>query len=335
MKTLHLLVLGIMFALIVKDARAAGFQHIMVPDPVDKPLSVGIWYPSKSPVHESPDSPLGQLLAVGGDVSGKQLPLIVISHGNGGIFTSHADTALALAEAGFVVAAVTHTGDNADDDSSPASRWMLDRPRHVHLLIDYMLAKWPAHARIDATRIGVFGFSAGGYTALVLIGGIPDAKRAVAHCAANPDELVCQLGDTRDFDNPKIAAALASKGNRDARIGAAVIAAPGFGFAFDPDSLARVAIPVQLWAAAEDRNVPYTSNTVIIRASLGTPPDFHDIAGAGHYSFLPACPARLAALPIGAKICTDSPGFDRVAFHQEFNKDVVDFFSAHLERRIK
>jgi hypothetical protein len=42
MKTLHLLVQGILFALIVTEARAAGFQQIMVPDAVDRPLSVGI-----------------------------------------------------------------------------------------------------------------------------------------------------------------------------------------------------------------------------------------------------------------------------------------------------
>jgi predicted dienelactone hydrolase len=29
-------------------------------------------------------------------------------------------------------------------------------------------------------------------------------------------------------------------------------------------------------------------------------------------------------------ICTDAPGFDRVAFHKEFNADVLAFFRANL-----
>jgi predicted dienelactone hydrolase len=44
-------------------------------------------------------------------------PLVLISHGTGGSGASHYDTALALALAdeGFVVAALTHTGDNYMD----------------------------------------------------------------------------------------------------------------------------------------------------------------------------------------------------------------------------
>lgn len=44
--------------------------------------------------------------------------------------------ALVMRHVALVVAAVTHTADNADDENFPASRWLLDRPRHIHLLID-------------------------------------------------------------------------------------------------------------------------------------------------------------------------------------------------------
>src|SRR5215510_7646801 len=96
---------------------SVGFQQLTVPDPNGKPLSVGIWYPSQS--HPSSQS-LGmfmQVVAVSGEISGHRLPLILISHGNAGSLASHYDTALALAQSGFVVAAVTHTGDNYADQS--------------------------------------------------------------------------------------------------------------------------------------------------------------------------------------------------------------------------
>ena len=63
-----------------------------------------------------------------GAVSGARHPLIVMSHGTGGMALNSYDTAVALAEAGFVVAAVTHTGDNYRDQSTSfASRNFADR----------------------------------------------------------------------------------------------------------------------------------------------------------------------------------------------------------------
>ena len=93
-------------------AFSAGFEQVMVPDPSGAPLEVGIWYPSKDPVTSQRLGLFAQTVANDGAVAGRGLPLIVMSHGTGGSFEGHYDTALALAEAGFVVAAVTHTGDN-------------------------------------------------------------------------------------------------------------------------------------------------------------------------------------------------------------------------------
>ena len=104
-------------------ALSAGFEQVMVPDPDGAPLEVGIWYPSEAPAAPQRLGLFQQTVADGGAVAGRDLPLIVMSHGTGGSFEGHYDTALALAEAGFVVAAVTHTGDNYRDRSSwPASK---------------------------------------------------------------------------------------------------------------------------------------------------------------------------------------------------------------------
>jgi predicted dienelactone hydrolase len=40
-----------------------------------------------------------------------------------------------------------------------------------------MLGEWPDAARIDAERIGLYGFSFGGYTGLAVIGGNPDLRK--------------------------------------------------------------------------------------------------------------------------------------------------------------
>jgi len=75
------------------------------------------------------------------------------------------------------------------------------------MVIDYLVTTWPDHARIDARKIGMFGFSAGAFAALTTIG-------------------------------------------HDPRVKAAVVAAPGYGFTFVPNGLAKATVPVQIWSGA-------------------------------------------------------------------------------------
>jgi predicted dienelactone hydrolase len=314
--------------LVAGRAAAVGFQTATVPDPDDRPIEIGIWYPSDAPVPAEPNTPFRQALAVNGALAGDRLPLVIISHGKGGWLGAHADTALALAQAGFVVVAPTHTGDNGDDESYPPARWMVDRPRHLSRVLDYMLAAWNEHGHLDASRIGTFGFSAGGYTALVAIGGEPDLQAAADHCANDPAELTCMLGMASAFTGPTAAPTW----HHEPRIKAAVVAAPGLGFAFTAKGLARVTAPVQLWAASGDRNVPPASNSDIVRLALGSRAEFHSVDGPGHFVFRPPCrPDLEAAFPkVWAMACVDPPGFDRAAFHRRFNADVVAFFERTL-----
>jgi predicted dienelactone hydrolase len=104
-------------------------------------------------------------------VIGAKLPLVIFSHGRGGWFGGHSDTAEALADAGFVVAAINHPGDNGNDSSQrdKMSVWQ-SRPVDMVRLLDFMLHDWKDKAVIDPARIGFFGFSLGGYTGLVLVG---------------------------------------------------------------------------------------------------------------------------------------------------------------------
>jgi predicted dienelactone hydrolase len=234
---------------------------------------------------------------------------------------SHLDTAQALAEAGFIVVAPTHPGDNFQDDAIVGhTSWFVDRSRHIAKVIDYMFGQWAGHARLGSASVGMFGFSAGGTTALISIGGVPDLSRIGRHCAQQP-EFVCgilSLSDNQaDEQSPEW--------SQDRRIAAAVIAAPGLGFAFDPIGLAHVQVPVQLWSGTEDEAVPYATNAGVVRGLLPHAPDFHSVEGAAHLSFLAPCTPQTPP-----PLCQDPPGFDRVRFHQDFNQALIAFFSRHL-----
>jgi len=51
------------------------------------------------------------------------------------------------------------------------------RSGDIKRVVDFMLGAWPDSGRVDGQRVGLFGFSVGGYTGLVVIGGNPDFRR--------------------------------------------------------------------------------------------------------------------------------------------------------------
>lgn len=301
-----------------------GFQHLTLEDPGKAPVEIGIWYPTDAkPADQRIELGL-QSVAPNAPVTGERLPLILISHGHGGSYAGHVDTAIALANAGYVVAALTHTGDNWRDTSQAVALW--ERPRQLKLLDDYMLSAWPDHARIDADRIGAFGFSAGGFTVLAAAGGEADLETVTAHCREHPKFEVCRIVAAQP-----VAAHGPIAWTHDPRIKAVVSAAPAIGFAFGREGLAKVRQPVQLWRAADDQVLPSPYYVEPVRETLPRPPEVHVVEHAGHYDFLSPCSQALAKqIP---EICTSEPGFDRAAFHAAFDREIVAFFDRTLRGR--
>ncbi|BAN27500.1 alpha/beta hydrolase family protein [Caballeronia insecticola] len=307
-------------------AADVGFEKIEIADGAEPPLTVGIWYPTDAPASEHASGNHTQTVALDAPVVGDGLRLIVMSHGGGGSYDSHYDTALALAHAGFVAAAVSHAGDTYDDQTHVLEPWR--RTAQLHRLADFMLNEWSGHAHLDETRIGAFGFSNGGFTVLVAAGATPDLSAIAPYCRAHAEHDLCQALQHAGVDPDRAAHAPAGAWVHDPRIKAAVIAAPAFGFAFGRAGLSDVRIPIQLWRAADDHHQPHPYYDEAVRMNLPRAPEYHVVAHAGHYDFLPPCDARLSRkMPA---LCTSQPGFDRSAFHDEFNAATVRFFQTEL-----
>jgi len=182
---------GLTFCALSACVHAAGFQRGLSEDPDCNPLQIGIWYPSLAIPAPVTIGTTTMTVAPNGAVHGQALPLVVVSHGTGSSYLGHAATAVALADAGFVVVAVTHTGDNYADQRRSA--FIMDRPRHISRVIDRMLSAWGNRSAIDAARIGVFGYSSGEFTALVGVGGIADFAGFGPMCQQRPSDFACQL----------------------------------------------------------------------------------------------------------------------------------------------
>ena len=304
-------------------ALATGFQFVEIPGAADMPtIEAAVWYPSDAPVPDEPNTPFGQAVAMHAPIDGTDLPLVVISHGDGGWFGGHAPLARAIAEAGMIAVAPNHPGNSDGDETAPPSRWITERPRHLARVVDYLSRDWSESAHVDEARIGAFGFSAGAHSVLAAAGAETSLDRIAAHCDAAPDEFVCRSGMAADVVDAAGAFSATLPGLR-----AVVAAAPGFGFGFDPAQVADLDVAIQLWGAAQDTRVPYDTNIAPLAATLEAPSEAHVVEAAGHFAFRPPCnPALEQANPrVWEMACTDAPEFDREAFQQRFNRSVVEF----------
>lgn len=311
----------------LQTEKPVGFQAIKVSSSSTDAMMMGIWYPTDAKVSAQWLGTQFMQVAANGPVVGQRLPLIVISHGTGGGLVSHADLALALASAGYVVAAPMHSDNYLDQSSVGSPAYFTGRTAQLLSAIDYMLQNWSAKTQIDAGRVGVYGFSIGAFTALTAAGAQPDLRGVAGYCGKKHEFACDLLRQSKSFLLGTDLPDGFDQFGKDERIKALVLAAPGLGFSFSgPTALSQVDVPVQLWQGEQDDTVPDASNAKVVRDQLGSRVEFHPVKGAAHLSFLLPC-GLLKLTPF----CADPDGFDRQAFHADMNQQVVDFFNKQLK----
>ncbi|WP_312862918.1 MULTISPECIES: hypothetical protein [unclassified Rhizobium] len=145
------LVLAAALSLVAPSGYAAGLKFIHISGDADNPaIDAAMWFPCATPPTEvrigtlvvpaTPDCP----------IAGEALPLIIVSHGYGGWYLGHHDTAEALADAGFIVVAINHPHANHADMSKASGLGVLiERPADIKRTIDFMLDVSPDAAKID------------------------------------------------------------------------------------------------------------------------------------------------------------------------------------------
>ncbi|WP_242468281.1 alpha/beta hydrolase family protein [Burkholderia plantarii] len=262
-----------------------------------------------------------------------RFPVVVISHGRGGGPLSHRELAVALARAGFIAVLPTHVGDASGYPRAPSqARILIDRPRQAEAALDAVLTDPRFSASVDVGRIGMIGYSAGGYTALILAGAKPDFGYASAYCANHDDSGSCPRspsgGDTNGAQGKAaVPAELAAwQPPVDRRLKALVLMDP-LAMMFEAPGLSAVQVPTLLYRPQDDSYLGSARNALAVVSGLPTPPAVHIVPG-NHFVFIDPCPTSVAASV--ALICRDAPGVDRVEIHRRIDQEVVDFLRAHL-----
>jgi predicted dienelactone hydrolase len=306
----------------------AGVTRIAVPDV--EPLDALVWYPTKAPeiAWQAGELPV----AASRDAAiaaGQRFPVILLSHGSGGSPLGHRDLATHLARDGFIVVAPTQIGDSAGHaEGREAGRSLLDRPRQAVRALDTALADRRFADHADPARIGMVGFSAGGYTTLVLAGARPDYARATAYCRDHGDDRgSCGNGVSSREESAARAKELAAwQPPIETRLKAIVLMDP-VAFVFDAQALSAVQVPTLLIRPASDNFLKAPANAAAVAAGLPQPPQQVTVPGS-HFVFIDPCPREITA-KVPAP-CQDAPGIDRVAIHRQIEGEISDFLHRSL-----
>ena len=250
--------------------------------------------------------------------------LIVMSHGSGGSPWEYADLAGVLVEAGFVVALPDHLRDNHQSAQDVGPNSWRRRPQEISSAIDAIAQDARFAPRLKLDRVGMYGMSAGGLTALTLAGGRWSGAQLVQYCKENirADFYACagkvfQLkGGMLDrvkmalvplilrwrFNDPQW------HSHHEPRISAIVAGVP-YGAAFDMHSLAQPKIPVALISARQDVWLRPQFHSDAIRRVCASCTLLHDFKTGGHGALL--SPLRSPLSGLAAQLISDPAGFDR------------------------
>jgi predicted dienelactone hydrolase len=227
-------------------------------------LPVEVWYPADG---EAPGGQPNRYQALGEliDVETEALrdavpasgtfPLVLFSHGYGGIrFQSYFITEH-LASHGWVVAAPDHPGNTLLDfgqlgDDEATAQSAIDRPVDMQVTLDRLLAG-AAGVTVDGGRVAATGHSFGGWTCLELA-------------------------------------------RRDDRIRAVFPMAPGFREGSTPDMVAELERPLFIFGGSEDDTCPFATDQKAPYDLAARPRYLIQVTGAGHLDFSNLCEVPIA-----------------------------------------
>ncbi len=317
----------------------------------ERPLVTTMWYPATdgaamTKIVIPPEQPvfIGGFAARNAGLSDahETYPLILMSHGTGGAGMQMMWLARALAEEGYIVAAVDHHGNTAAEAAFDPRGFRMpwERARDITAVLDQLLTDPEWGPRIESSQIGAAGFSLGGYTVTALAGGQIDFDQFEAFCSGADRDATC--ADQGEFPeagkqftamlerDPELRSRMAEHkaSYRDERIHAVVALAPALGQAFTRDSLSTIAIPFLLIIGSADDVAPPTTNAQYIsrevpNARLLLIPD------AGHYVFLNRCNRRGKRF---VPVCRDDSATVRDHAHEVARAEAIEFFDTTFGR---
>jgi predicted dienelactone hydrolase len=304
-----------------------------------RPLKWAVWYPAVEDALEEKSSalswfdewPVARNAAL--RPSEKPYPLVLLSHGAGGVAAGLGWLAHRLAQQGFVALAVNHHGNTgAEPFRAEGFLCLWERALDLSALLSDNGWRRKLAGDVGANAC-VAGFSAGAYAAMLLMGA------RVTFSQFEPENPVkSPLRGPREFPNltDEIPALLEKnavfqkswerrkESYADNRFSAALALAPGRSvLGLEKKSLMRINKPVQIFAGAADTIAPPEQCAGWLHSCVSSSA-LEVLPKSGHYIFLPEpSPLGLEKEP---DIFIDAPGVDRNTVHERVALSAIELF---------
>jgi len=246
-------------------------------------LPVTVWFPSNDGGHD--------LVTYGGLLDGNAYtdvspacdqprPVLLFSHGYGGVRWQSPYLGEYLSTHGWIVAAPDHVGNTFSDASASASDLLSRRPQDITDTYNWLIAQsvdpnGPLYGCLDPNDgYAVAGHSFGGYTAYVVGGAkVTDPTGASTLSYADP------------------------------RVWAVVALAPWDGAGALTDGTADIAVPTMTLSGGQDTTTPWALVSGLATQIRSRPRYIGEFPTGGHFSFSPV--ACLIPATSGSNGCGD------------------------------
>ena len=305
----------------------------------NRPLITEVWYPTTDSIqkHNTGFVPFARMETVkDGKIANKKYPLIMISHGTGGGRLTLEWLADILVQNGFMVAAVDHWGNTYDNKIAIDFVTPWQRPRDISFVLTRLLNDSKFGPAIDQDRIGMAGFSLGGYTTISLAGGVLnfDALKEFTNSPTGQKEVNIPefpgLMEVIKTGKPDESFKNSPQHLKDKRFKAYFAICPALGQGFAAASqFEEIDKPLYIVEVESDGITPYKTNAEHYHDLIPASQYFLIKGKANHYVFLgeAADPVKKEA-PV---YFVDDPSVDRHAIHQQVGEMAAVFFKRNLK----
>jgi len=302
----------------------------------NRKLITEVWYPTLAQPSADETSPfISMATARNGAISKGTFPVILFSHGTGGGRLTVEWFCATLASHGYIVVAVDHFGNTFDNPIPIEFVKFWERPQDITFVLNQLLDTPEISSSMNVKKIGVAGFSLGGFTAIALAGGKMDYDALQNYFKTDAGK--------KEADVPEMPGLLSFMGNpevresfkqapplKDARIKCAFVMSPAIGHAFPGKmNFKDVVVPVCIVAAGKDRIAPLQTNAAHYAAMIERS-QYHVVGTeAGHYVFLNEAKEGLKSqAPV---FFQDPAGVDRRSIHQQTLTLALEHFNKVLK----
>ncbi len=258
----------------------------------DRTLDLLMWYPTDE--QEGPSGKYHVLLKRdevvqnAAPISGGEMPVMLFSHGNGGIPAQNYFMTEYWASHGWAVVSPEHEGNTLSDGTAINLEAAVYRPQDVTATLDHLEnldEDNPLAGRLS-DQIAMSGHSFGGYTTLANSGAEFDVDDLLDRCEQEDP------GFDRDYCDVfarEGRIALFREGFHDERIDVAIPMTPAGNIIFD-DGLEQLAIPTMLMTGGEDQTLPNEQEgDPIWEQMVGEQHRRINLPEGGHFTFSNMC----------------------------------------------